>query len=224
MLCATNVRPHPRRQGWIRRGVVALALFLATWIAAPRDAAAWWNTDWTYREKITIDAGPKGAALGEDVGRMPLLLRLHDGNFKFIEAKDDGSDLRVIAGDDKTPLKFHVESYDGVLGVAFLWIDLPGLRTATPTEIWLYWGNPNAPAATDASGTYDSDTTLVYHFADRNAPPHDSTTYGNNGSKAGVAVATSQIGSGLIFDGTSAIGLPGSSSLALTPGGGFTWS
>src|SRR5579863_7063979 len=117
MVCARDHRLHAQRQGWIGRGIIALALLLATWLGAPRDAAAWWNTDWTYREKITIDPGPKGAALSEDVGRMPLLLRLHDGNFQFLEAKDDGSDLRVIAGDDKTPLKFHIESYDGVLGV-----------------------------------------------------------------------------------------------------------
>ncbi len=224
MVCAMDGRLHPRRQGWIGRGIVALALLLATWLGAPRDAAAWWNSDWTYREKITIDAGPKGAALSEDPGRMPLLLRLHDGNFQFLEAKEDASDLRVIAGDDKTPLKFHIESYDGVLGVAFIWIDVPVVALNAPTEIWLYWGNPGAASGADMPGTYDSDTTLVYHFAERNAPPRDSTASGNNAAGPGVTVATSQIGSGLRFDGTSALALHASPSLAIAPGGAITWS
>ena len=36
-------------------------------------------------------------------------VRLHAGNFDFLSAKPDGADLRVVAADDKTPLKFHVE-------------------------------------------------------------------------------------------------------------------
>ena len=33
-------------------------------------------------------------------------VRLHSGNFDFLAAKPDGSDIRVVGADDKAPLKF----------------------------------------------------------------------------------------------------------------------
>ena len=45
--------------------------------------------------------------------RPPVLVRLHVGNFGyFADTKPDGADVRFIAGDDKTPLAFHIESWD----------------------------------------------------------------------------------------------------------------
>ncbi len=207
--------------GWMSKP--GLGLLLLGLLLFPHAAKAWWNDDWTYRKQITIDAGAKGAGLVEDAGRMPLLLRLHDGNFDFTNAKDDGSDLRFIADDDKTPLKFHIESYDGTLGIALVWVDVPTIRASAPTKIWLYFGNQSAPDAQDPHGTYDGDTALIYHFADRNAPPRDQTAYANNALTSAQTVSASQIGSGVRFDGKSAVVLPGSPSLAI-PGGGFTWA
>src|SRR5215470_14803897 len=129
-----------------------LCLLLAAAIFSPHKAQAWWNGDWSYRTKITIAAGK----IGND--RMPVLVRLHDGNFKFTDAKDDGSDLRFVAADDKTPLKFHIESYDNLLGVAFIWVDVTPAAGGAPTEFWLYYNNKNATAGADPAGTYDANT------------------------------------------------------------------
>ncbi|MEO7464922.1 MAG: DUF2341 domain-containing protein, partial [Nitrosospira sp.] len=62
---------------------------------------AWWNEEWTGRKKITL------ASTAGEVVDAPVLIRLHTGNFDFFSANDNGSDLRLIAGDDKTELKFH---------------------------------------------------------------------------------------------------------------------
>ena len=43
-------------------------------------------------------------------------------------ARDDGSDIRFVAGDDKTPLTFHIEKYDSLLGEAFVWVKVPDLK------------------------------------------------------------------------------------------------
>ena len=45
--------------------------------------ASWWNGDWSYRVKLDADAGPKGANIGDPIGRTQILVRLHQGNFKF---------------------------------------------------------------------------------------------------------------------------------------------
>ncbi len=42
-------------------------------------------------------------------------------------AKDDGSDLRFVASDDKTPLKHHIEKFDSLLGEALVWVAVPNL-------------------------------------------------------------------------------------------------
>ena len=61
-------------------------------------------------------------------------IRLHSGNFDFADAKEDGSDLRFVAGDDKTPLKFHIESFDGLIDqVGLIWVDVPDLTPGAAT-------------------------------------------------------------------------------------------
>src|ERR1700737_1069393 len=72
-------------------------------------AYAWWNSDWSYRVKIVADAGPKGANVTAPIGRTQILVRLYSGNFNFATAQDDGKDLRFVAGDDRTPLHYHIE-------------------------------------------------------------------------------------------------------------------
>ncbi len=202
---------------WLLCGLFALTIF------APHRAEAWWNTDWSYRSKITI-AGAQAGGPAADVTRMPVLVRLHDGNFKFTDAKEDGSDLRFVDGDDKTPLKFHIESYDSLLGMAFIWVDVPIARGGAPTDFYVYHGNANASAGADPRGSYDADTALVYHFAERNAPPHDQTANDNTGTSPAKSTDSGLIGRAAHFDGATIVGLPGSPSLAVQPGGALTWS
>ncbi len=115
-------------------------LAVAGTLALGSTAQAWWNPDYTLRKKITIDTTSAGGAITDPIGTTPVLIRL-SGDFNFGAAKDDGSDIRLIAGDDKTPLAFHLEKYDGVLGEAFLWVKVPDLRPGAVTDLWLYYGN-----------------------------------------------------------------------------------
>ena len=94
-------------------GLASVGLLAQLLLAHP--AYAWWNGDWSYREKIVADATPKGANITQPVGRTQILVRLHSGNFNFATAKDDGSDLRFVAGDDRTPLHYHLEKFDGLI-------------------------------------------------------------------------------------------------------------
>jgi len=190
-------------------------------------AQAWWNDDWSMRKKIILDASPTGGAITDPIGTTPVLIRLHDGDFQFASAKDDGSDLRFIADDDKTPLSYHIEKYDSLLGEAFVWVKVPNLKPSAQTTLWLYYGgNMSKPAAggPDAKATYDSDAVLVYHFAEHDQPPQDATASGNNAQNAGTGVDSSLIGPGLRFDGKGSVTIPGASSLAWIDGGAMTWS
>ena len=110
-------------------------------------ASAYWNKEWTIRKQITIDPGAAGTPIAGSIGTVALLLRLHDGNFNFAEAKDDGSDIRFVASDDKTLLPYHIEKYDSLLDEAFVWVKVPDVKANSKITIWLYYGNGKAVRA-----------------------------------------------------------------------------
>src|SRR5262249_49259291 len=209
--------------GWSASGLrMALLLVLVTLWPAP--ASAWWNDQWSLRKKITVDTSPAGAGVSDPIGAVPVLVRLHVGNFRFGAAKEDGGDLRFVAADDKTPLKHHVEKFDSLLGEALIWVSVPDLKPGTKTELWLYYGNPKAPAAVDAKATYDPDTPLVYHFAERGVPPQDSSAWANHAQAAVPGADGAIIGQGARLDGQISLTLPGAASLVVAEGGALTWS
>ncbi|MBA3811844.1 MAG: DUF2341 domain-containing protein [Caulobacteraceae bacterium] len=201
--------------------IVALAA-----ICPPAAANAWWQKDWPFRKEITLDASPKGGNIVQPAGRVPVLVRLHSGNFKFADAQDNGADLRFVAGDDKTPLAFHVETFDPLLGVAAVWVDVPQFPAGAAKPIWLYYGNKKATPAGDAAATFDADYAGVYHFDGAGGtPPADKTANHNNaaGPVAGIDQAAI-IGKGARFTGAGAVTIPASASLAIPAGGPFTFS
>jgi biopolymer transport protein ExbB len=207
----------------VRTILLPLLILLAGVIALPeRAAATWWNGDWSYRKEITIDAGAGGGNVTSDAGRVPVLVRLHDGNFKFKDAKDDGTDIRFVAADDKTPLNSHIEFYDSVLGMGLIWVDVPDVKAGGSIKILMYYGNGKAPSASDSRAAYDGDQLLVWHFTEKGSPARDWTGYANNATTPFTLDSGSLIGTGARLDGSAGIGVPGSPSLAVAAGGTAT--
>jgi biopolymer transport protein ExbB len=101
---------------------------------------------------------------------------------------------------------------------------MPALKAGAATDIYVYYGNTKAPVGADGPGTYDADTALVYHFAERNAPPRDTTANANNATSPATSADNGLIGRDARFDGSNGIGLPATPSLAVTAGGQWTWS
>jgi len=203
---------------------IVLALLGAVFIFNALPSFAWWNADWANRTKIVINGGTAGIAA--PVASVPVLVRLHTGNFSFLDAKADGSDVRFVAADDKTPLKHHVEVWDSLNELALVWVQVPAVAPGSPpTEIWLYSGSEKAVAAEDVKGTWDPAQVAVYEFKAGENPPADKSAAGNNASAfTGALSAQSLIGGGATFSGSSKLTLPASASLAFGPIGGFTYS
>jgi biopolymer transport protein ExbB len=197
---------------------------LAGVVLKPHAAYAWWDHDWSARKLITIDTSSAGADIADPIGTTPVLIRLDVGNFDFDNANPDGSDLRFVAGDDKTPLAYHIEKYDNLLGQAYIWVSLPDLKSEAATTFYLYYGNKKATAGDDAKGTYDSNTVLVYHFGEHNAPARDWTGNGNTAVNNGQPDDFALIAGGLRLDGQSTVQLPASPTLAWAGNNQLTWS
>lgn len=222
-MCGMVKRPKK-----ITRGVAWRFLFgaFAAFALTASTAHAWWDSDWTLRKKIILDTSATGAAISDPVGTEPVLVRLYDGNFRFANAKPDGSDIRFIGSDDKTLLSYHIEKFDPLLNEAFVWVKVPDLKPGAKNTIWIYYGNAGNKAVKveDTKGTYDENTVLVYHFSEHGQPAYDFTASGNNALNAGVPSDSALIGTGLRLDGKTAITLPPSSSLSWSGGSPLTVS
>lgn len=187
--------------------------------------ASWWNQDFSFRKAITLDTTAKGTAVSAAPGRTPVLVRLHSGNFTFDGVSETGADIRFVAADDKTPLNYQIESFDPVLGVALIWVDVPQLAADAQQQIWMYYGNPKAQGGDKGAAAYDADYAAVYHFEDAaGTPPRDATAYGNNAVGNDVATVDGVIGKSARFDGSKVVNLPGSVSMNVAEGGAFTFS
>jgi len=201
-------------------GVLFLLLVLA-----PSMASAWWNEDWAYKKKITLDM----QKLQQDGVTVPAsafaLIRLHMGNFGFFaDLADKGKDIRVLAGDEKTPLKFFIEKLDTVNQMALIWVKLPAdIATAEEPAVWLYYGNQNATDAQDAGGAFDANQVLDYSF-DR-AGTKDATAYGNNPSESSAtAVEGGLIADAAAFNGSQLVRVPATPALQMSTASGWTVS
>jgi len=192
------------------------ALFIAVLMLLPAISQAWWNEEWQYRKKLTINAT-------EETQAVPLLVRLHTGNFTyFSDVKADGADLRLVAADDKTELKFHIEKFDAVNQMAMLWVQLPSIKTGE--TLWLYYGNPKVMASSaNVAGTYDTQQALIYHFEAQGAPV-DATVYANQPQQFTAESVPALIGAGARFNGSNLIQMAPSASLALDPLKGWSFS
>jgi biopolymer transport protein ExbB len=209
--------------------IVGLLLLLVTGLKAEEpkksgDKTKWWDAEWTIRKKITVDTTSDGLAINEPIGTGVVLLRLHDGNFQFASAKEDASDLRFVTEEGKV-LPYHIERFDALMNEAFVWIKAGEIKSGGQTPIWLYYGNagPKAVKVEDAKATFDADTALVYHFADRGAAS-DASGNGNSSSNPPVAVDGSIIGQGIKLDAKSVVKIPASPGLQWADGAAMTWA
>ncbi|HET8705274.1 MAG TPA: DUF2341 domain-containing protein [Pseudomonadales bacterium] len=198
-----------------------LALGLAV---APAISQAWWNDEWEFRKKISVEVSADGH-------EEQTLLRLHTGNFAyFMDTKADGSDIRFVSEDDKTPLNYYVEKYDQATQMAFVWVKLPegagkaDAQGKPAKTFYMYYGNKNAPAGQPAASIYNVNDLVAYSFADAGPGVQDNTAYGNHSLSTIDKSNASVIGGGAKLNGTQSIALPSSPNLAVDQTTGWTVS
>lgn len=196
---------------------------------------AWWNPDWTSRKALTVNTTAAGVDVATDLNEVPVLVRLHGGNFpQFLNVKDGGADFRFVAADDTTPLKYHVEKFDAAAQIALVWVKLPVLKAhSTDNTFYLYFGNQAANKADDAGGTYDVDTAAVFHFAEAAGAVEDSSAYATPTTSALASTPTtgsvtptplSLLGMGGVLSGNDGIVIADAPQLKMQPDKGWAAS
>jgi len=199
-----------------------MALAMATLM--PGAAQAWWNDAWQQRTQVTLNTTAQGVETKQALSGLAVPVRLHSGNFDFLGAKPDGSDLRVLAADDKTPLKFWIERFDSVNELAVIWVQVPSvLPGSDQNKVLVYAGNEAAVAEATSPELYDSTTLAAFTFSEKEgaAQAHQGQIKTSN---AVAREANGMIGSAVRLDGQSPIVIPVSDKLAAPVGGPYTVS
>ena len=213
-----------RKESRVSRGLAAI-LVLSAVLTCASAAQAWWDGRWQYRTKIGFDTTTSGVDLRGNLDEMQVLVRLHSGNFNFSNAKSNGEDIRFVSSDEGIVLKHHIERFDPFDEIGLLWVKVPRLSGRTDQEfLWMYYGYDEAKGGQDGKGTYDVNELLVYHFAETEGVPRDTTGYRNDASSfSGALGLPAAIGNGVTLSGPGdRIVIPSSPSLSFSAG--FTFS
>ncbi|MGF7154285.1 DUF2341 domain-containing protein [Novosphingobium gossypii] len=191
---------------FLKMGALAGAIALGAMTAAT-PAHAWWEADFAYRTKLNLNT--QAAGVTGEVARAPVLVRLHQGNFNFADVKRDGSDLRFVAGDDRTPLKFHIEKWDAAGQQALVWVDVQGLAPGQASAIYAYYGHKDAKPGQDVAGSFAPEYRAVYHFGGE-GQIKDVTANAVAAGGANQREDNGLIGASLTLDGATALTVPAS--------------
>lgn len=187
--------------------------FFAGLVLLSLPANAWWNSEWAYRKQLVIDPAAASIKGQDNLSHVPVLIRLHEGVFPFADASADGADIRFVAEDDKTPLKYHIEKFDSVFNLAFVWVDMPTLNVNGKTTVWMYYGNPKAVKGDDEAGSYASTQLLTYHFSERGTPVKDVSANANSSTSIVELNDAGLVGNSAKFSGNNLVVIPASNSL-----------
>ena len=198
----------------MKKLLVILSLLMGIF---PLSVLAEWNEEWSQRKKISINA----ASITQAITQPSVVVRLHSGNFDFTSVNVDGSDLRFIAQDDKTELKYFVEKFDAVNELAIIWVQVPQISSADKdAHFWLYYGNENATSSANPKIMLDSHLVAKFQFSEK-ALLQDSSPSGILASGKITAQKAGLIGESAILTGESLV-MPANA--AINASAGFTWS
>lgn len=198
-------------------------ILLLAMMMGPVIAQAWWNKDWKQRTEVTLNTSSAGVPIQQPLNRVTIPVRLHSGNFDFVGAKPDGTDLRVVAADDKTLLQFWVERYDSVNELAAVWVQVPSVLPGTDKNtIFIYAGNEKAPAMSSTPAIFDAATLAAFHFAEKDGLAAEQSGTIKLTTPLPIEI-NGLIGPSARLSGTAAV-WPASDKLKLAAGQAFTVS
>jgi hypothetical protein len=179
----------------------SILLFALALLSCPA-GAAWYDTDWRFRKRISIDFNQVDANLTS----FPVVINLATDAELAASAQIDGDDILFTSSDEITKIPHEIEFFDPASGELVVWVNVPAVSASVDTDIYLYYGNATVSSQQDVANVWDANYVKVLHLKEMpNGTPdelNDSTGNGNHGQTFGMGAANSvdaQIGKGLNF-------------------------
>ncbi|HMA99761.1 MAG TPA: DUF2341 domain-containing protein, partial [Spirochaetota bacterium] len=168
---------------------------------------SWYDADWGYRRKITINSN---SVFGTLTNFPYLVAFTNDSELSNLVGKSDGSDIMFVNHTDSNKLSYEREYYTN--GDFFAWVKVPLLADQSNTVIYMYFGNPLASEQQDRSNTWDSDYLLTLHMSEKGSGTrYDSTTNAHHCTPAnyeGDEATNGIVAGGDYFDGSDYLDMP----------------
>jgi hypothetical protein len=215
MIRIPSIATSTSRFSAVQRAVwICLILILALFGIATSVEAAWYDSNWQYRKKLTIDYTKVGTTLTN----FPVLVSLSSDTDLAADAQDDNDDILFTSSDGTTKLDHEIEYFDGTTtGQLVAWVKIPSLSNTVDTDIYMYYGNGSATSQQNAAGVWDDGGSNYYKGVwHLNQNFSDSTTYGNNGTNNGTTDFAGKIANGRNFAGSNYITVNHHSSLQMS--------
>ncbi|USO04440.1 MAG: hypothetical protein H6853_04000 [Rhodospirillales bacterium] len=161
------------------------------------DTTTWYDTNWLYRQKLTIDS----TQIDSDLTDFSVLFTEAGLNGSFwSNVQTNGADIVITAADGTTKLDRELVSLDTV-GKTMQLYARTNLSSTIDTDVYIYFGNA-AAAETNQATTWRNEFTGVWHFdSDFDVSVADSSQSANTGfTRAGfnsgnqIAGVTGQAG------------------------------
>ena len=143
----------------------------------------WYDCNWGYRKRITIDHTKVIAAQSD----FPVLVSLTSDSGLQAYAQSEGDDIFFTAADGTTRLSHEIEYYSA--GTLVAWVKVPALSSTTDTVIYMYYGNPSAHSQQNKNDVWSNGYAAVWHLREAGTGQandySDSTSNANNGQGGG---------------------------------------
>jgi len=196
--------------------ILSILVLFSIAFLVPSDAfGAWYDTEWEYRNKITVSLN---SVISNDLTDFPVLIKFTHDDLK--QANENmGRDFVFTESDGITKLSHEIEQYDNTTGEIIAWVNFPTLDAISSTDIYIYYkGNT---VGFNSADVWNDDYVLVWHLNQTSTGTvgefRDSTSNGNDGrggggNKVGYNAARiphptdGQIGSGQEFKGPTTSG------------------
>ena len=168
-------------------GRCLLLIIFAVLMVPALAQAAWYDANWSNRQKITILPTLADA----DLTNFPYLVKITDPtNPIFSIPQADGDDILFTAADETTKLNHEIEKYNPATNEMYIWVQVPAISGAVNTEIYMYYGNGSATNQQSVTATWDDDFVMVQHLQETSGTHFDSTSQNNDGTPQNGVVQT----------------------------------
>lgn len=170
-----------------------------------------WLGPWMRRKPITLLASQIEAPSNGALTDFPVLVSITDPQIGAGAALQTGQDIAFTAGDATTMLASEIESFSSQSNRLVAWVKVPTLSATTDTKLYVYYGNPSAPARTPEA-VWTANYLAVWHLHQDPGPSgngniRDATSGNHDGTAAQMSSNDSvsgRIGRGLQFNGNDA--------------------
>jgi hypothetical protein len=193
--------------------LITLLAVIFCFLNATATHAAWYNSNWQYRKKLTIDSTKVGATLSS----FPVLVSLTSDSDLAGRARSDGYDILFTSSNGTSKLDHEIEKYTSATGALVAWVRIPSLSNSADTDIYMYYGYSSATNQQNAAGLWsdggsnyykgvwhlkESGNGTVGEFKDSTTNANDGT--GGGGTSTAVPAQTAgKLGNAQDFDGSN---------------------